>query len=167
MKWVVQGVGESRRVEVERVVGGFEVEIEGERRRVELVCLDGCEASLRYTGSNRSHYIVFQGGKDRHWRVSVGEREMDLAVMTPLEARVGAADADREGPSQITAPIPGKVVAVKVAPGDTVEPGQSLVVLEAMKMENELAAEQSGKVAKVHVAAGDTVATGTLLVELE
>jgi biotin carboxyl carrier protein len=65
------------------------------------------------------------------------------------------------------APIPGKVVGVKVKPGDEVEPGQPLVVLEAMKMENELAADQAGKVAAIHVAAGDTVEGGELLVELE
>ena len=67
----------------------------------------------------------------------------------------------------MTAPIPGKVVAIKVEVGDQVEPGQSLVVLEAMKMENELAAEQTGKVAAVHAEAGDTVEGGELLIELE
>jgi biotin carboxyl carrier protein len=67
----------------------------------------------------------------------------------------------------LTAPIPGKVVAVKVGVGDGVEPGQALIVLEAMKMENELAADQVGKVAAIHVAAGDTVEGGELLVELE
>ena len=65
------------------------------------------------------------------------------------------------------APIPGKVVSLKVEVGDEVSPGQPLVVLEAMKMENELAAEQGGRVAAVHVAAGDTVDGGELLVELE
>ena len=58
-------------------------------------------------------------------------------------------------------------LAVKVAPGDEVSPGQSLIVLEAMKMENELSAEQAGKVATVHVTDGATVESGELLVELE
>jgi biotin carboxyl carrier protein len=58
-------------------------------------------------------------------------------------------------------------VAVKVAPGDEVSPGQSLIVLEAMKMENELSADRAGKVAAVHTKAGDTVEGGELLVELE
>jgi len=81
---------------------------------------------------------------------------------------VEAVSAARDsGPSRILAPIPGKVVAVKVEPGDEVEPGQALVVLEAMKMENELAADQAGKVAAIHVAAGETVEGGELLVELE
>jgi biotin carboxyl carrier protein len=58
-------------------------------------------------------------------------------------------------------------VAVKVAPGDEVSPGQSLIVLEAMKMENELSAEQAGRVAVVHVTDGATVEGGELLIELE
>jgi len=67
----------------------------------------------------------------------------------------------------VTAPIPGKVVAVKVVAGDQVEVGQALVVLEAMKMENELVAEQAGKVIAVHVEPGQTIDAGGLLVELE
>ena len=61
----------------------------------------------------------------------------------------------------------GKVVAIKVAVGDDVSAGQSLVVLEAMKMENELAAEQSGRVSEIHVSTGETVDGGGLLLELE
>jgi biotin carboxyl carrier protein len=59
------------------------------------------------------------------------------------------------------------VVAVKVAEGDAVEPGQPLVVLEAMKMENELAADQVGTVAAIHVSPGETVDGGQVLVEIE
>jgi biotin carboxyl carrier protein len=54
-----------------------------------------------------------------------------------------------------------------VAPGDEVVPGQALIVLEAMKMENELASEQAGRVVAVHVDAGATVESGQLLVEME
>ena len=59
------------------------------------------------------------------------------------------------------------MVAVTVAPGDEVEPGRPLVVLEAMKMENELTAEHAGRVSAVRIAPGDTVEAGAVLVELE
>jgi biotin carboxyl carrier protein len=167
MRWVIRGGGETREVEVERQGEHFEVEMNGRRLPVELVRLDGAIASLRFPHDGRSHQITYQRGSGGEWRVAVGQREFDLSVLTPAEA-TELASADRDGgPSRLTAPIPGKVVAVKVSPGDEVSPGQPLVVLEAMKMENELAAEQSGRVVAVHVSDGATVESGQLLVELE
>jgi len=71
------------------------------------------------------------------------------------------------GPAPITAPMPGLIVRVNVVPGDTVEAGQGVVVMEAMKMENELRATSAGKVRSVDVAAGTAVEKGALLVSLE
>ncbi len=167
MKWMIRGIGGVREASVERCSEGFEVELDGALHRVDLVCLDGAVASLRFVADGRSFHVSYQASNDRHWRVAVGEREFDLAVLTPVEAVEEVAAAGRGGPSRIEAPIPGKVVAVNVAAGDEVEPGLALVVLEAMKMENELVAEQAGTVREVHVAPGDTVSAGTVLVELE
>ncbi len=88
-------------------------------------------------------------------------------MLTPVEAIEASAAAATVGPSRLEAPIPGKVVKVHVSVGDEVEAGQPLVVLEAMKMENELTAEQAGKVIAVHVEPGQIIDTGGLLVELE
>ncbi len=63
--------------------------------------------------------------------------------------------------------MPGRVVAVRVAPGDVVERNALVAILEAMKMENELRAPRPGRVADVRVAEGDTVEHGALLVVLE
>ena len=166
MRWVIRGGGEAREVDVERNGDIFEVEIDGRRRLVELERLDGAVASLRFPEDGRSFQITYQHGRNGNWRVAVGQREFDLAVLTPAEAIQAVSGASESGPSRLTAPIPGKVVAVKVAPGDEVSPGQSLIVLEAMKMENELSADRAGKVAAVHTKAGDTVEGGELLVEL-
>jgi biotin carboxyl carrier protein len=70
------------------------------------------------------------------------------------------------GSGVVTAPMPGKVIAVLVAVGETVEVGQPLVVLEAMKMESTLSAEVAGRVTAVATIAGATVAAGDLLVEI-
>jgi acetyl/propionyl-CoA carboxylase alpha subunit len=77
------------------------------------------------------------------------------------------AHAPGEGASAVAAPMPGTVIKVNVRPGDEVDARDSLVVIEAMKMEMPLAAPRSGKIAAVHVAEGDTVARGAILVELE
>jgi biotin carboxyl carrier protein len=71
------------------------------------------------------------------------------------------------GPQRVTAPMPGKVVKVLVSPGDEVEARQGLVVIEAMKMENELRAPRAGRVREVHVKEGAPVESGRLLVVLE
>ncbi len=167
MRWVVRGAGSSREVDVDANGGCFEVVVDGRRRAVELVRFDGAVASLRFSESGRSFQVTYQASGNGSWRVAVGEREFELSVLTPVQAVEAVAAAQAGGPSRLVAPIPGKVVTVKVAPGDEVAAGQALVVLEAMKMENELAAEQAGRVAEVHVEAGATVESGELLVELE
>ncbi len=70
------------------------------------------------------------------------------------------------GDGRVTAPIPGLIAKVLVAEGDAIELGQPLVVLEAMKMENEIRASRSGTVAVLHVQPGQTVGMGDLLVEI-
>jgi biotin carboxyl carrier protein len=167
MKWVVRGGGSSHEVNVVRDGDAFEVELNGRRQLLELVRLDGAVASLRFPANGRSFQITYHHGSNGSCRVAVGQREFDLRVLTPAEAVEAVSAAREAGPSRLMAPIPGKVVAIKVDPGSEVEAGQPLIVLEAMKMENELAADHSGRVTQVHVAVGDTVEGGQLLVELE
>jgi 3-methylcrotonyl-CoA carboxylase alpha subunit len=69
--------------------------------------------------------------------------------------------------SGLEAPMPGKVIAVKVAPGDTVSKGDELLVVEAMKMENAVRAPRAGRVKAVHARVGEMVSPGVVLVELE
>ena len=84
-----------------------------------------------------------------------------------VEEREGTGPARRLEPGALEAPMPGRVAAVKVAPGQRVAKGEELVVVEAMKMENALRAPADGVVRAVHVAAGDAVAPGRPLVEIE
>ncbi len=84
-----------------------------------------------------------------------------------VEEREGARPARRVEPGALEAPMPGRVSAVKVAPGQKVAKGEEMVVVEAMKMENALRAPADGVVRAVNVAVGDAVAPGRPLVELE
>lgn len=77
------------------------------------------------------------------------------------------ASAGPAGPAPIKAPMPGLIVRINVKPGDAVEAGQGVVVMEAMKMENELRATAAGTVRSVEVVAGQAVEKGALLVALE
>lgn len=74
-----------------------------------------------------------------------------------------AASSAPAGGERVTAPMPGTILTVNVAPGDAVRRGQVLMILEAMKMENEIMCPRDGKVASVSAAKGATVESGTLL----
>ena len=80
---------------------------------------------------------------------------------------LSATSAGPTGPAPILAPMPGMIVRVNVKAGDPVEAGQGVVVMEAMKMENELRATAAGTVKSVEVSAGTAVEKGALLVALE
>src|SRR5712671_3980789 len=86
----------------------------------------------------------------------------------PMARReLSAANAAPTGPAPIIAPMPGLIVRVNVSVGDRVEAGQGIVVMEAMKMENELRATAAGTVWSINVTSGTAVEKGALLVELD
>jgi biotin carboxyl carrier protein len=97
------------------------------------------------------------------WRIEV-EVEHERRAVLRERARRGAGVASHGGPVEVRAIIPGRVVAVSVVVGDSVEAGQQVLVVEAMKMQNELRAPREGFVQRVGVAVGDTIEVGDLLV---
>ncbi len=84
-----------------------------------------------------------------------------------LLKRMGIGSDAAEAPSELRAPMPGLVLQINVSVGDEIEPGQGLIVLEAMKMENELRADHSAVVETVHVEPGTAVGKNELLVTFE
>ena len=101
--------------------------------------------------------VVIEG-----WRVEV---ELEPAVHAALRARAHRGDDETShgGPTEVRAIIPGVVVSVSVNPGDEVVTGQQMLVVEAMKMQNELKAPRAGRVERVAVGAGKTIELGELL----
>ena len=102
-------------------------------------------------------------------------KEKPVVKVQPVAAKPAAAPAPAAKPAapapaggySIKTPLPGVIIDVKVNVGDTVAKGQTVVVLEAMKMENNINADRDGKVAAIQVVKGDTVADGAVLVVLE
>ena len=102
-------------------------------------------------------------------------KEKPVVKVQPVAAKPAAAPAPAAKPAapapaggySIKTPLPGVIIDVKVNVGDAVAKGQTVVVLEAMKMENNINADRDGKVAAIQVAKGDTVADGAVLVVLE
>jgi biotin carboxyl carrier protein len=97
----------------------------------------------------------------------VGGRRFTIEVRDPRDTSRGARTALGSGRQNVAAPMPGKVIRVLVNVGDAVEVGAGLVVVEAMKMQNEMKASRPGRVIEVRARAGETVAAGDTLVVLE
>jgi biotin carboxyl carrier protein len=150
----------------------LEIDVEGSgstravkagERQVEIVAttLDASSGTLRVDG--RPVRFLHQRTGSR-LRIAMGGECFEFELSG--EARPKR-PASTHGSPETRAPMPGKVLQVSVKAGDTVNPGDPLLILEAMKMENVLSAEIAGTVREVHVKAGDMVEPGKLLVLVE
>jgi biotin carboxyl carrier protein len=101
--------------------------------------------------------------RGRHF-VHVDGHVVPVTVLTPGKGRSGSGTASNAGPIAIVSPMPGRIVKVLVTAGEAVVPRQGLVVVEAMKMENELRAPRAGTVAEVRVREGAPVEANVVLV---
>jgi biotin carboxyl carrier protein len=144
------------------------VVVNGETLTVELSAVPGTPVR-RLAVDGSSHVVHVGNGDTRHeWNFHLDGERFTATVQNERQHTIAAmtgADHRTHGPRPVKAPMPGLVVRVEVKAGDQVKAGQGVVIIEAMKMENELRAEVAGVVGKVHVAAGETVEKGTLLVE--
>ncbi|MEA2546010.1 MAG: hypothetical protein QOI09_1283 [Chloroflexota bacterium] len=109
------------------------------------------------TGATRIEVVV------DGWRFELDVEDADRAELRRRATRASDAEA-ASGPAEIRAIIPGRVAAVRVTEGDAVEAGQTLLVVEAMKMQNELRATRAGTVERVAVGEGETIDAGDILV---
>jgi pyruvate carboxylase subunit B len=121
---------------------------------------------------NTSHELAVNPVPDEPsmWSLEIGPYRMDAQVQTERErrlSRVAGAKQAHTGPITVKAPMPGLVRSLTVAVGDEVPTGGRLLLLEAMKMENEIVAPRAGIVKTIHVKPGETVENGRPLVVLE
>jgi len=166
VRYEIEVGGRLRHVAVERAGDGFAVEIDGRTWRVDASRVDAHTLSLildnEVDSRTGSEVTIVPGGTAGQFTIQVGA--LPIAVTVNGHRRVGASDPAVAGPQRIAAPMPGKIVRVFVRPGDAVTARQPLVVVEAMKMENELRASRDGTVAEVHVREGHSVEAGAPLI---
>ena len=114
--------------------------------------------------------LALKGDSRGRFDVSVGGYRFDVLALDERARAIrelSGAATQASGPAHLVAPMPGMIIRLNVAQGDQVRAGQGLVVMEAMKMENELRASVAGVVRKVLVAPGSAVEKGALLLEME
>jgi pyruvate carboxylase subunit B len=156
--------------EIEVLLDGDTVTVDGETHHASLSSVAGTPVSLlrlddevrrvvARSGDSRGRYTLWLDGF-RFETEALDERARTIRELT-------GASAAAAGPAPIVAPMPGMIVRVSAQVGEQVHPGQGVVVMEAMKMENELRATSAGTVRAVLVTPGTAVEKGAVLLELE
>jgi acetyl/propionyl-CoA carboxylase alpha subunit len=168
MKYVVKIAGSETTHEVAVVadavnidgdlVVGHVAEVEGTPVRMVTIG-DAVHRVVVRRGSARGDYTLWVDGF-RFDAEALDERTSAIRELSKLSSKAA-------GPAPLLAPMPGLIVRVNVKPGDRVAQGQGMVVMEAMKMENELRAAAAGTVKQVHATVGTAVEKGTILIEME
>ena len=163
----------------------FQIHVDAVPRQVEIkgdsVIVDGesVDADIARIGDTDRYSLILEGRSytlhalrrgPGEWGVETGGHHHAVEVVDEALARALALTGGAGGKARartLKAPMPGLVVKVEVSEGDAVEVGQGLVIVEAMKMENELTATAPGRVARVAVQAGDAVEKDQVLLEFE
>ena len=159
----------------------LQIEIDGNKRGVELTqagelpvwTIDGRRLEADATEVSPGVYSILVNGKSFEVRLEqsgaelraiAGSREFRIAISDEREwRRKRGGTVEAEGRQQVLAPMPGKIVRVLVKTGDTVRAGQGLLVVEAMKMQNEIRAPKSGNIDRLGVVEGQTVNAGEVV----
>ena len=167
--WAQLGEGDKRHeldLEVQLEDGKLVLQVGDERLLADVATLPDGE-SYSFLVDGRSYEVAIEEDGDA-LQVTLDGRRFRVEVRSPLEKTLREVRRTAPGTTGtvLSAPMPGLVVAIKMAVGDRVRAGQPLVVIEAMKMQNELVAESAGEVKKVQVEEGQIVVAGQELVTL-
>jgi pyruvate carboxylase subunit B len=166
MKYTVTVNGSDSVVELD----GENVLLDGASARVRLGEADDGPERILTVGEDVHRVFVRPGDTRGRYTLWVDGFRFEVEALDERSRAIrelSAATTAPKGPAPLVAPMPGMIVRINVNEGDVVKPGQGLVVMEAMKMENELRASAGGAVRRVLVAPGTAVEKGALLLEME
>ncbi len=166
MKYVVAVNGEEHEV----VLDGRGAHVDGGAVHAHLADVEGTPVRLVTIGDAVHRVLVRRGTRRGAYTLSIDGHRYEVDALDERARAIrdlaGAASA-AAGPAPLVAPMPGLIVRIHAKPGDQVQAGQGLVVMEAMKMENELRATSTGTVRAVLVTVGTAVEKGAVLLEME
>ena len=165
MKYVVTVNGE--RIDV--TTGGAGIRIGDRTMNARLADVEGTPVTVLTIGIEVHRVVMHRGPQRGQYALWIDGHRYEVEALDERTRAIRDLSSEGSrpaGPAPLVAPMPGMIVRVNVQVGDTVEPGASLVVMEAMKMENELRAQSTGTVRAVRVQAGAAVEKGAVLVEL-
>lgn len=166
MKYFVNVDDREFEVEVRETRGQLEVRVDGEPVAADYAAVDRSGQVALTVGPNA--FGVSLSGTLNDYDVNIAGHRFGVTIEDERERAAHAAErAKNKGGGTIKSVMPGVIVELHVAEGDEVQEGQSLLILEAMKMQNEIGAPSAGRIKRIHVAAGEAVGAGAPLIELE
>jgi biotin carboxyl carrier protein len=165
VKFIAREGGSETPVEVTRDGSGYRVCIGDRCMHVDFVDVGRYVRSLRLEDGTQFSFVHHREGATHE--ITFGGATVRVDMIDPLAARRKRRDDDMGGGGVVKALMPGRVVRVLVAQGETVKKGAGLLILEAMKMENEIQAPADGIVDRLFVEPGQTVEAGAELVHIE
>ena len=152
---------------VEEQDGRLVVVVDGQSFRTDLRHIARSKAYTLLLDGRSYEFTLEEGDDGIECSGGAGSFHVDVQDARTHAARAKTADArGPAGPRPIKSAMPGIVREILVESGATVQPGQALLILEAMKMQNEIRTDRAGTVSSIHVAAGDTVDKGAKLIEM-
>ena len=156
--------GKNYRLELSQVDGGWKCRLDGREIEIDAVLARPDVLSLRI--GNKAYEVKCERvGSDMHlW---VGSMRFAAEVRDPRSLRSRTRAVDDHGPRRLIAPMPGKVVRILLSEGAEVEAGDGVMVVEAMKMQNEIKSPKRGVVKKISASAGAAVNPGDVLAIVE
>ena len=167
MKYFVKVNGHDHEVVLTERLGELLVEVDGEPMDLVYEEVDSLGQVLAITGEDSSFGVSIEGDSHRAG-ITIAGHFYDIEIEDERErAALAAARAAGAGGGSVKSVMPGVVISLLASEGDEVEEGQPLLVLEAMKMQNEIAAPAAGTVRLIHVKEGEAVSAGAKLVDLE
>ncbi len=149
---------------IERDGAMLKIAIEEKEYTLDIEKVENGVYSVLHNGNSLNMEII-ASEKKNHYTVNTRYQLFDIEI-APVMPETGGLKQTTTGVEHLEAPMPGKVVAVKVEVGDVVTEGQTLVILSAMKMENELKSPLHGKVTRIGVQEDELVKDGQMLVEI-
>jgi biotin carboxyl carrier protein len=156
--------GKSYRLELNRIENRWVCRLDGREIEVDAVLARPDVLSLRI--GNKAYEVKCER-VGNEWHLWVGSARFAAEVRDPRSLRGRTRAVDDQGPRKLTAPMPGKVVRILAGQGTEIEAGSGVLVVEAMKMQNEIKSPKKGTIQKILVAEGTAVNAGDVLAIVE
>lgn len=165
MTYEVTIAGQTHKVELTRAGTAWHCKLDGRELPLDVAAIQNGVLSLLVDGKS---YEVKQESTATETNIVIGSERFNATVRDPrsLRSRRSAGGAE-EGIKKISSPMPGKVVRILAPVGTEVEAGQGVLVIEAMKMQNEMKSPKKGTIKKISASVGDAVEAGQVLAEIE